>query len=102
MSPASQTIEFEGYFAEGVLGIFKIIRGFADLRDLAAVSVPYELSDSTESGRVVGHQRQLNKKHALDIKKYLEQSDNRIIPEVILFVRGVFNNAILCDTGALI
>ena len=34
-----QLIEFEGYFAEGVLGIFKIIRGFADLRDLAAVSV---------------------------------------------------------------
>ena len=39
MSPASQTIEFEGYFAEGVLVIFKIIRGFADLRDLAADSV---------------------------------------------------------------
>jgi len=47
------------------------------LQDLAAVSVPYELSDTTEPGRVVGHQRQLNEKHALDIKKYLEQSDNR-------------------------
>ena len=92
MSPASQPIEFEGYFAEGVLGIFKIIRGFADLRDLAAVSVPYELSDGAEPGRVVGHQRQLNEKHALDIKKYLEQSDNRLIPEVILSVRTVFNN----------
>jgi hypothetical protein len=75
-----------------VLGIFKIIRGFADLRDLAAVSVPYELSDGTEPGRVVGHQRKLNEKHALDIKKYLEQSDNRLIPEVILSLRGVFNN----------
>ena len=93
MPPASQTIEFEGYFAEGVLGIFKIIRGFADLRDLAAVSVPYELSDGAELGRVVGHQRQLNEKHALDIKKYLEQSDNRLIPEVILSVRSMFNNA---------
>ena len=82
----SQTIEFEGYFAEGVLGIFKIIRGFADLRDLAAVSVPYELSDGAEPGRVVGHQRQLNEKHAQDIKKYLEQSDSRLIPEVILSV----------------
>ena len=87
-----KTIEFEGYFAEGVLGIFKIIRGFADLRDIAAVSVPYELNEGTEAGRVVGHQRQLNEKHALDIKKYLEQSDNRLIPEVILSVRGVFNN----------
>lgn len=55
MPPASQTVEFEGYFAEGVLGIFKIIRGFADLRDLAAISVPYELSDGAESGQVIGH-----------------------------------------------
>lgn len=93
MSRARKSIEFEGYFAEGVLGIFKIIRGFADLRDIAAVSVPYELSDATEPGRVVGHQRRLNEKYALDIKKYLEQSDNRLIPEVILSVRGVFRNA---------
>jgi len=92
MPTANQTIEFEGYFAEGVLGIFKIIRGFADLRDLAAISVPYELNEGPEVGRVVGHQRQLNEKHALDIKKYLEQSDNRLIPEIILSVRGVFNN----------
>lgn len=92
MPTASQTIEFEGYFAEGVLGIFKIIRGFADLRDLAAISVPYELNEGPEAGRVVGHQRQLNERHALDIKKYLEQSDNRLIPEIILSVRGVFNN----------
>ena len=89
--------EFEGYFAEGVLGIFKIIRGFANLRNLAAVSVPYELSDGPEADRVVDYQRQLNEKHALDIKKYFEQSDNRIIPEVVLSLRGVFNNAILSD-----
>ena len=38
MSQGRQYIEFEGYFAAGVLGIFKVIRGFADLRDLAAVS----------------------------------------------------------------
>ena len=44
MPPASQNIEFEGYFAEGVLGIFKIIRNFADLRDLAAISVPFDLT----------------------------------------------------------
>ncbi|RZB31351.1 MAG: hypothetical protein SRB2_04876 [Desulfobacteraceae bacterium Eth-SRB2] len=100
MPRANQTIEFEGYFAEGVLGIFKIIRGFANLRDLAAVSVIYELSDGPEAGRVVGCQCQLNEKHALDIKKYLEQSDNRLIPEVILSLRGVFNNAILRDAAA--
>ena len=38
MPHATQIIELEGYFAEGVLGIFKIIRGFADLRDLAVMS----------------------------------------------------------------
>lgn len=49
MPLTSQTIEFEGYFADGVLGIFKIIRSFADLRDLAAILVPYELNEGTEA-----------------------------------------------------
>jgi len=87
----SQTIGFEGYFAEGVLGIFRIIRGFADLRDLAAVSAPYELSAGAEPGQVIGHQRRLNERHALDIKKYLEQSDSRLIPEVILSLRSMYD-----------
>lgn len=73
-------------FSESVLGIFRVIRGFADLRDLAAVSVPYTMADSAQSGRVAGHQRELDLKHAEDIKKYLEQSDNRFIPEVILAI----------------
>lgn len=38
MHPANQNIEFEGYLAKGVLGIFKIIRSSDDLRDLAPVS----------------------------------------------------------------
>lgn len=83
-----------------MLGIFKIIRGFADLWDLVAVSLPYELSDGAEPGRVVGNYRQLNEKYTLDIKKYIEQSDNRLILEVILAVRGVFNNAIISDIRA--
>ena len=77
MPIAGQSIEFEGYFAEAVLGLFKIIRGFVDLRDLAAISVPYELSDGAEPGQVIGHQRRLNEKHALDIKKYLFEPRNR-------------------------
>ena len=68
MSRGRQNIEFEGLFSENVLGIFRIIRGFADLRDLAAISVPYELSDAAEPGQVIGHQRRLNEKHAMDIK----------------------------------
>jgi hypothetical protein len=87
MSRGSQYIEFEGLFSESVLGIFRIIRGFADLRDLAAVSTPYQMVDGAHPGQVAGHQRELDQKHAENIKKYLEQSDNRFIPEVILAVR---------------
>lgn len=100
MSRGRQYIQFEGYFAESVLGIFRIIRGFADLRDLAAVSVPYEMTDhETETQRVVGHQRKLNDKHALDIKKYLEQSDNRFLPEVVLSARVPVN--LITSEGAI-
>ena len=92
MSRGRQYIQFEGYFAESVLGIFRIIRGFADLQDLAAISVPFEMiGHETEPRRVLGHQRELNEKHAQDIKKYLEQSDNRFLPEVVLSVRVPVN-----------
>lgn len=87
MSGGRQYIEFEGLFSASVLGIFRIIRGFADLSDLAAISVPYQMTNSEQANQVAGHQRELDPKHAEDIKKYLEQSDNRFIPEVILSVR---------------
>ena len=87
MSRGRQYIEFEGLFSESVLGIFRIIRGFADLRDLAAVSVPYKMEASQQAFRVVGHQRIESDKHAQDIKNYLEQSGNRFLPEVILSLR---------------
>lgn len=88
MSRGRQYIEFEGLFSEGVLGIFRIIRGFADLRDLATVSVPYKMEDGEQGFRVVGHQRAESVKHAEEIKNYLEQSENRFLPEVILSVRA--------------
>lgn len=88
MSRGRQYFEFEGLFSESVLGIFRIIRGFADLRDLAAISVPYKMENGEREYRVVGHQRMESKKHAEDIKRYLEQSENRFIPEVILSVRS--------------
>ncbi|MCI1067417.1 hypothetical protein MOQ17_16175 [Stenotrophomonas maltophilia] len=80
-------MEFEGLFSESVLGIFRIIRGFADLRDLAAVSVPYKMGDGNQAFQVVGHQRAESDRHAEDIKSYLERSENRFLPEVILSVR---------------
>lgn len=88
MARGKQYIEFEGLFAEGVLGIFRIIRGYADLRDLAAVSVPYKMEAGPAGASVVGHQRPESEKHAEDIKKYLEQSESRFLPEVILSVRS--------------
>ena len=88
MPRGNQYIEFEGLFAEGVLGIFRIIRGFADLRDLAAVSVPYKMEVGPGETGVVGHQRPESEKHAEDIKKYLEHSESRFLPEVILSVRS--------------
>lgn len=87
MSRSRQYIEFEGMFSESVLGIFRIIRGFADLRDLAAVSVPYKMEAGEQPDQVMGHQRKESEKHAEDIKKYLEQSENRFLPEIILSVR---------------
>lgn len=80
-------IELEGLFSERVLGIFRIIRGFADLRELAAISVPYKMEDADQPFQVVGHQRAESEKHAEDIKNYLEHSENRFLPEVILSVR---------------
>ncbi|MFA6699121.1 MAG: hypothetical protein WCS28_03035 [Thiomicrospira sp.] len=88
MTRGRQYIEFEGLFSESVLGIFRIIRGFADLRDLAAVSVPYKMEDGEQGFRVLGHQRVESAKHAEEIKNYLEQSENRFLPEVILSVRA--------------
>ena len=92
MPRKSQYIEFEGLFSEGVLGIFRIIRGFAPLRDLAEVSVPYKMEGTDEQAlRVVGHQREESEKHAKDIKNYLEKGVNRFLPEVILSVRAPIN-----------
>lgn len=39
MSRGRQKVTFEGLLQRNVLGIFTVIRGFADLRDLADVSV---------------------------------------------------------------
>ena len=82
MSRGRQYIELEGLFAYGVLGIFRIVRGYADLRDLAAISVPYEMADTDQPRRVVGHQRRLDARHAEELQRYFERSDSRFIPEV--------------------
>lgn len=87
MARNSKHIDFEGIFSTGVLGTFKIIRGFADLRDLAKVSVPFKMAEGDLPNQVTGHQRKLDTKHAEDIKNYLEGADNRFFPEVVLAIR---------------
>lgn len=87
MSRGRRYIWFEGIYEKDVLGIFTIIRGFANLQDLAKVSVPYQMVDSVIPGIVDGHQREVDSKHAQDIKDYLEKSDTKFFPEIILSVR---------------
>ena len=88
MPNGGRDIVLEGLFAEGVLGIFRAIRGYADLRELAAISVPYTMDAGDPGSRVAGHQRAASERHAEEIKQFLEQSENRFLPEVILSVRA--------------
>jgi hypothetical protein len=87
MSRTARYLTFEGQFESSVLGTFRIIRGFANLKDLAEISVPYEMEDSSVPGQVKGQQRQIDPAHAERIKRYLESGEQRFIPEVILSVR---------------
>ncbi len=91
--PASGTIHLEGQFEKDVLGAFRIIRGFAKLQDLAAISCAYPLDDADEAatGQVVGHQRALDPKHAADIEQYLDRGRARFFPEIILSMRAEFH-----------
>ena len=91
MPNGGRDIVLEGLFAEGVLGIFRAIRGYADLRELAAVSVPYTMDAGDPGSRVAGHQRVASERHAEEIKQFLEQGENRFLPEVILSVRVPVN-----------
>lgn len=86
MARRSRYVAFDGQFESSVLGTFRIIRGFANLKDLAEVSVPYEMETSVQ-GAVAGQQRKLNPEHAQRIKRYLESGAQRFLPEVILSVR---------------
>ncbi len=84
---AVSDIVLEGVYYPEVLGTFRVIRGFADLRELAEISVPFKMSSTNGGGLVEGHQRQLDESHAEDIRHYFERSSTRFIPEIILAVR---------------
>jgi len=87
MARGTRYLTFEGQFESSVLGTFRIIRGFANLKDLAEISVPYEMEDGGNGAVVNGQQRKLDPQHAERIKRYLENGEQRFLPEVILSVR---------------
>jgi nucleoside 2-deoxyribosyltransferase len=79
-------MKFTGWFsAETFGGVFKIFRGYADLRDLAKISVPYNYVAETNRG----YQRSINEEHARELKKFFESSSEgyKLIPEIILGLR---------------
>lgn len=88
MPRASQFIKIEGQFANSVLGTFKLIRGFATLQDLAAISAPFPMTVIPGAAYPIsGHQRSIDPVHAESIKEYLQHGRPRFIPEVILSIR---------------
>jgi len=89
MPRPSRYITIEGQFASGVLGTFRIIRGFATLQDLAAISAPFPMNlTPAAGGPVTGHQRAIDPQHAESIKRYLQEGRPRFIPEIILSIRA--------------
>jgi hypothetical protein len=87
MGKGKRYFTFDGQFEERVLGTFRIIRGFAYLRDLAEISVPFEMETTGNAAEVKGQQRKLDLEHAERIKRYLESGQQRFLPEVILSIR---------------
>ena len=87
MARQPRYLTFQGQYESDVLGTFRIIRGFANLKDLAEVSVAYEMEEGGTDGQVKGQQRKLDPQHAERIKRYLEKGQHRFLPEVILSVR---------------
>lgn len=90
MSNVAKYITIEGQFANDVLGTFRIIRGFAMLQDLAAISAPFPMSVSNDGLPPSGHQRSIDPVHAETIKRYLQDGKPRFIPEIILSIRSDF------------
>jgi hypothetical protein len=87
MSRVRQKVSFEGLLQKNVLDTFTVIRGFADLHDLATVStaIPYQTGSS---GQVSGYQRDLDSAHIEDIERFLMVSPYRFFPEIVLSLRS--------------
>src|SRR5688572_28425873 len=87
MSRGRQKVSFEGLMQANVLGTFRIIRGFADLRDRVEVSVamPYH---GSHGGQSSGYQRQIDEQHVEDLKRFLSRGRYRFFPDIFLGLRS--------------
>ncbi len=94
-------IIFRGLYSEKVFDIFKVLRGYANLKDLAKISKPFNFEQGTTSQ---GYQREIDVKHAEEIKKYFESlKGNKFIPEIILGLRQNESDqtVVIQDSGEL-
>lgn len=68
---------------ENVLGSFKVIRGFADLSDLAFVSNPLPYAPKG-FGFGEDYQREIEENHVREIEHFLGKGRYRFFPEIVL------------------
>jgi nucleoside 2-deoxyribosyltransferase len=83
---ARNKIRLDGWYsAETLGGVFKVFRGYANLKTLNQISVPFNYSPSDNTG----YQREIIDLHAKEIKDYFESKREgyKFIPEIILGAR---------------
>lgn len=95
MARSNKYITIEGQYAGDVLGTFRVIRGFANLKTLAQISTPFPLiMPAADFDPIQGYQRTVDHNHALGIKNYLQDGKTRFIPEIILSIRATFRDEV--------
>jgi len=81
---AKNRIKLDGWYSDATLGgSFKVFRGYADLKTLARISVPFYYGQNENAG----YQREIIESHAREINTFFEEQSYRFIPEIILGVR---------------
>jgi hypothetical protein len=87
MPRGQRRLKFTGLFAKDVLGTFSVIRGFANLAELAeaSVAIPYKATDEWSGS---GYQRPLDADRVEALKSFLLVGRYRFLPEVVLSLRS--------------
>ena len=81
---AKNRIKLDGWYSDATLGgSFKVFRGYADLKTLARISVPFYYRQNENAG----YQREIIESHAREINTFFEEQSCRFIPEIVLGVR---------------